>query len=146
MTFVNQETLIRGFYEAFNEKDLDRMASLCADTVSWLDVPAGITFKGKEGVHRYNQGWLDAFPDGKVEILNLIISGDRSVVEFVGRGTHRGTFKSPYGNIPATGKAVEMRLCELMEIREGKIVKGTAYYDLSGFLAQLGQVPMRRVA
>ena len=40
-----------------------------------------------------------------------------------------------------SGRAVEMRFCDVYRIRNGKIVNYRSYYDVFGFLQQLGLIP-----
>ena len=41
--------------------------------------------------------WATGFPDGRVEIENVIEDGDKVVLEFTGRGTHTGPLRTPMG-------------------------------------------------
>jgi hypothetical protein len=57
-------------------------------------------------------------------------------------GTHTGAFRLPDGTeLPATHKRVEVRGMELVQVRDGKIVLNTLYYDNLAVAAQLGLVP-----
>jgi predicted ester cyclase len=101
----------------------------------------GQKFHGKEGVRQYSRGWADAFPDAKVEDTNVIAGDTGAVIEFVGRGAHKGTLSGPQGDIPPTGRWVELPCCEVYRIRDGKIVGGGIYFDLVTLLGQLGLMP-----
>jgi steroid delta-isomerase-like uncharacterized protein len=88
--------------------------------------------------------WADGFPDGKVTIDRTIASGDNVVVEYTGTGTQTGTLRGPGGDIPATGRSVTLHLCDVHEIRDGKIRKVSSYFDSASLLEQLGVMPEAR--
>ena len=67
-------------------------------------VATGQEFRGHAGQLEYLQGWSTAFPDSRVEVLRVIAGDMAAAVEFRGIGTHTGTFHTPMGDIPATGR------------------------------------------
>ncbi len=71
---------------------------------------------------------------------------DFAVVEYVGRGTHEGTFRGPAGEIPPTGRHVELLFREIHCFRDGKIFSTRSYFDVAGMMAQLGLLPSRELA
>ena len=53
-----------------------------------------------------------------------------------------GRFDDPDGTeLPPTGKRVEIAGMELVQVRDGKVVVNTLYYDNLAVAAQLGVVP-----
>ena len=127
--------------DAFNANDLDRVEDLAADDFELLDVATGETFRGKEGARRNAEGWFRPFPEVKVEMLNVIKSGDWEVMEAVGRGKHTGPIVTPEGEIPATGRTLDLRFVSIIRVRDGKIVEGRDYYDVASLMDQLGLTP-----
>jgi steroid delta-isomerase-like uncharacterized protein len=138
--------LARAFYESWNERDFDRGAELVAEDGVQTIVGSGERFEGPDGFRRFSRMWADAFPDGRVEIESLIEAGDRVVVEFVGRGTHTGPLVSPMGEIPPTGRTVELRLCDVYEFRNGKMQAQRSYFDTASLMQQLGIMPEMQAA
>ncbi len=67
------------------------------------------------------QGWATAFPDSKATHGKASVSGNTVVLELTWRGTQTGPLQSPNGEIPATGKSIEMRACQVVEIEDGKV-------------------------
>ncbi|HEU5405820.1 MAG TPA: ester cyclase, partial [Gaiellaceae bacterium] len=58
-----------------------------------------------------------------------------------------GPFRLPDGSeVPATGRPVEIKGMELVEVRDGKIVVDNLYYDFMAAVSQLGLVPEGAVA
>ena len=131
----------RRFPEAWNERDFDAMAMLLADDGEIVVVGSDRRFVGADGVREFPHTWADAFPDGRVEVTNVIDGGDQVVVEYTGRGSHTGTLVSAAGEIPPTGRSVELKLCDVVEFRDGKATRIRSYFDSASLMAQLGLMP-----
>lgn len=56
-------------------------------------------------------------------------------------GTHSGTFTTPAGEIPATGKTVANNATDIFQFRSGKIIPQRTYFDFLGVMTQLGVMP-----
>ncbi len=133
------EALGRSLYRHFNARTLDDAARLIADDCQWINIPSGTAFHGPSGYLAFQTGWITAFPDGQIEICNVVCHGDMVVVEFVGRGTHQGPLTNATGDTLApTGKRVEIRLVDVLQFRGNKVVRGRTYYDALSMLTQLG--------
>ena len=142
MSSVENKEIALALYEGFNKHDLDSLVSMCADDVKYTDMVTGQTFEGPAGFREATGRWMSAFSDAQLEIVNQVITDDFVFTEFVGRGTHAGTFASPGGpSIPATGKKGELPCCEAFRLRDGKVVSGRIYYDMLTLLGQLGVAP-----
>ena len=134
------EQAVSGLVAAFNARDFDTLSRLVTPNYELVDVPSGTKLIGPEGQRRYWQGWLTAFPDGRIEDVRSSASPDGTVVtEFVGRGTQNGPLTAPGGQqIPATGRRVEVPFCQVARVSGGRITSARVYYDLATMLAQLG--------
>lgn len=135
---ADNEYLVRGLYDAFNERDYDKQAEATAPDGVITVVGSGDVFRGPDGARRYNAMWADAFPDGQITIDRILVVGDRAVVEFTGRGTHTGTLTTPAGSIPATGRSVTLQLCDVLDLGDGKVLEQRTYFDSGSLMAQLG--------
>ena len=100
-----------------------------------------MTSRGPDGYKQLILFFEEGFPDSGIEITNLFATEDQAVVEFIGRGTNTGPLHMPTGDVPPTGRTIEMRFCDVYRIRNGKIVNYRSYYDALGFLQQLGLIP-----
>jgi steroid delta-isomerase-like uncharacterized protein len=146
MTTQDNATLTRMAYDLYNDHQsdsawLDKSLAAIAEDCEVFLVPLGMTLRGRDGYQQFLLGWAEAFPDSSVEITNLLATEDHAVIEFIGRGTHTGTLHGPAGDIPATGRKVEFRLCDVRRINNGKFVSLHQYYDALGFMQQLGLIP-----
>ena len=78
-----------------------------------------------------------ALPDLRRTIDDAISEGDRVVVRFTDRGTHRGELMG----IPPTGRAVTVEGINIARVAEGRIQELWHIEDLLGLMQQLGAVP-----
>ncbi len=131
-------SLVRQIYTAYNDRQFDRAVEVVAQDFVWTDPSIGETLNGPEGQRQYMQTWATAFPDSRVEVVNIIANDNSAVVEFIGRGKHEGTLKTPVGDIPATGKNVEVHFCDIHEVRNGKIARSRTYFNAAALFRQLG--------
>ncbi len=142
MSLQDNAYIAQNIHPLWTDRQFDRILSEMIDEdVEWTTVPFGDTFRGHEGFRQFMQGWADAFPDGRAEDTHVYVGEDFAVTEFVGRGTHEGPLRGPDGEIPPTGRRVEFELCEVYQIREGKIVSARTYFDAAGLMSQLGVLP-----
>jgi predicted ester cyclase len=75
-------------------------------------------------------------------VESFVEQGDAFADEWTFVGTHTGPFALPDGSrLPPTGKRVELRGMELVQVRDGKIVVDNLYYDNMAVAVQLGLVP-----
>ena len=79
---------------------------------------------------------VSTLPDGKIEIKNVFVAGTTAVCEFVARGTHKGDLKG----VAPTGKRVEINVCNVMEVRDGKSYREREYMDMLTMMVQVGAV------
>jgi steroid delta-isomerase-like uncharacterized protein len=132
------EELVRANFTAFNENDIETGISMVADGATQVDVPSGEVLRGQEGLATYWRGWHSAFSDARTEITAIVVDGNRAAIEFIGRGTHDGTFVTPMGDLAPTGNTVEVSFAAVWEFADDKITASRTYYDATTFARQLG--------
>ena len=135
------EETIRKLFDGFNNKDYDAIVALVADDFELIDCASGERYTGPEGARRNAEGWLMPFADVKVELLNVVTSGNWAVAEAVGRGTHTGPMQTPMGEVAPTGRKMELHFCSVIRVQDGKIVEERDYYDVMTIANQLGLMP-----
>jgi predicted ester cyclase len=136
---ANSELLER-YVELYNAGDLDGVMDLYADDAVQI-MPEG-TFEGQSAIRERLARDLVACPDIAWTVLSFVEQGDTFADEWSFVATHTGPFELPDGTeLAATGRRVELRGMELVEVRDGKIVVDNLYYDNMAVMAQLGLVP-----
>ena len=142
---MSNRQLLEHYVERYNAGDLDACIDLYAENASQR-MHDGI-FEGPDAIRDRLARDLDAFADAHYAVESFVEEGDSFADEWTFTGTHTGPFRLPDGSeMPATGKRVEIKGMELVEVRDGKIVVDNLYYDFMASVVQLGLVPQRAAA
>ena len=80
-------SVARTFHEAWAERNPELGAAVISDDCEFIDVPRGEIQRGPEGYKQDYHWWRAAFPDGMVEITNIIAADDWVVVEYINSGS-----------------------------------------------------------
>ncbi len=134
------ERIVRIFHESWDLRDPDRGATVIAEDCHFEDIARGELLPGPEGYRRDYYRWREAFPDGEVKVVNVIVQDNWAAVEFVNRGTHTGPLHSSLGTFAPTGLRMEIRYCSVMRVDDGIVVEGRDYYDSASITRQLGLI------
>ena len=132
--------LVERHYANVAAADVEGDRKLMHPDVVTIDPGAG-RMEGVEGFLQYEQGFHQAFPDGRMEMKSYVESGSTIVSEGAFIGTHTGPLVGPTGAIPPTGKSLRLDFCDVFEVVDGRIKEHRIYYDQVSFLAQLGLMP-----
>jgi steroid delta-isomerase-like uncharacterized protein len=131
---MKPEEIVRELYHAFNERDFDRVATAFAEPCEYDAIAANSVMRNSAEVADGLRAWATAFPDGFVEMTNVIAVGPWVVVEWHARGTQTG----PLRGEPPTGRRFERRGCAVAEIDGGKIARYRDYFDRAQMYEPLG--------
>lgn len=131
----NKAVIRRFVEEVQNQKNFDVFDELNDPEFVNLSSPPGVP-SDREGGKIYLSGFLNAFPDSRFTIDDMIAEGDRVVTKKTLVGTHTADL----GEIPATGKRVTLQYVDIMRVRNGKIVEHWLSMDQLSFLQQLGVI------
>jgi predicted ester cyclase len=132
----NKAVIRRFVEEVQNKKDEAAYDELNDPGFVNFSAPPGIP-SDREGGKVYLFGFLNAFPDCRFTIDDMVAEGDQVVTKKTFRGTHTGEF----AGIPATGKKVELQFVDIMRVRDGRIVEHWLSMDQLSFMQQLGVIP-----
>ena len=134
------EQIVDRHYAEINGADFSDAAEIFRPDVVTV-VPGAEPMRGLEPFVAYGRTFLTAFPDGRIHRDRHIEAGDRIVVEGRFTGTNTGPLQTPSGELPATGRPLELPFADSFRIVDGKIAEHRIYYDTAGMLAQLGLLP-----
>jgi steroid delta-isomerase-like uncharacterized protein len=123
---------------AYNEKNWDATTRAMAPGLAYDEVATHRNLRGAVDVITAWKGWAAAFPDSKATFEAAHVAGSTVILEVTWRGTHTGVLRTPGGEIPATGKTIEMRACQVVEVADGKAQRIRQYFDMATMMAQLG--------
>jgi len=144
MSMTAREAFERGT-ATFNAHDLDGFTEVLADDVVFT-APGGVHGRGRTACAAFFGGWFAAFPNARVEVEAIHIIGDVAVEEGRFRGTQNGVLQAPTGDIPPTGRSVEVDYIQVLRFRDGKHVSFHLMFDRLAMLEQLGLVPTAAAA
>ena len=96
--------------------------------------------RGREHMMEFFAATFAAFPDWHEEIELMVAEGDKVAYITTGTGTHTG----PWGDLPVTGKPVEIVNFIVHRIEDGKIAETWTGWDNLAFLTQVGLFPPSR--
>ncbi len=116
------------------DRDFDALRDLYHRDYVYTD-SEGVEHKGAEAGVAVAELYTTAFPDLRLSVRHhWEPAEDVSIIEFGAHGTHGG----PLEDIQATGKVVDMVVCNIIEVVDGKIRREREYFDTFGLLKQLG--------
>jgi predicted ester cyclase len=119
---------------------VDALLDLYAEDAT-LVTPVG-TLAGRAAIHEFRSREKAAFPDRTMTVDASVEQGDTFADEWTFAGTHTGPLVMSDGtDVPPTGKRIEFKGMELVQVRDGKVVVHHSYRDNMALIRQLGLLP-----
>jgi steroid delta-isomerase-like uncharacterized protein len=134
-------SIARELTDAWNRRDWSRYRELLHPEYSYTGGD-GQAQKGQEVGLAVGQMFANAFPDGKIDVQAIHGAGNVAIVEFIGRGTHKGDLMG----IAPTGRQISIPVCNVVEVRDGKVYAEREYMDMMHLMQQLGVAPVPATA
>jgi predicted ester cyclase len=91
-------------------------------------------FERPVGVERFVRQFLEAFPDLKHTVEDMLVDGDQIAVRFSARGTHSGLWLE----FAPTRKPIHYTGVTWARIAGGKITEHHTWWDKAGLIEQIG--------
>ena len=134
---MDHAATMRRAYDLINAHDLDGFGDLLSDDFVEHESLEGIP-PTKEGVKQFFAMNFAAFSDLRLEVEDIIASGDKAVCRFRMIGTNDGELMG----MPATGKTVDAQGIDIIRFNEDGIgVEHWGAFDSMAMMQQLGLVP-----
>jgi steroid delta-isomerase-like uncharacterized protein len=131
------EAHARSYFDALARRDPDGMAEhWSAEGVDDL-VPLGV-LRGPEEVRGFFRELFAAMPDLETTVTRVVAGEREAAVEWRITGHFTG---QPFQGVEATGRRIDMRGVDVLEVEDAKNVANTAYYDGMSFARQIGLMP-----
>lgn len=124
-------------YAAFEKKSDADFLGNSADDLAWDDMTMPETMKGKAAGKKFFGEMTKAFPDVKMETTNVWAVGDFVIAEGTLSGTHKGAFMG----IQPTKKAISLHGIDILQYKDGKMIRGWSYGNGAEMMTQLGLMP-----
>jgi steroid delta-isomerase-like uncharacterized protein len=130
------------YLAAWNDHDPDAMAALLTDDIVWEDPALPAPARGIPAVQEFMRASWRGFPDlrfDETDTPHLTADGDEVALRWRMRGTMTGPVDPP-GFAP-TGRAMEVEGVDLWTLRDGRIARYRAFYDMNDVARQLAIAP-----
>ena len=132
-------TLVNSFVSAVNNRTYDDLDDIVhADFVRHCQATPQVVVRSREDFKSFILQDLETFPDGRVELTQVIAEGDRVAYW----GVYRGTQKGAMGPFAPTDKEVAVDMAGVFRIEAGKIAELWITWDNLAVFSQLGINPM----
>lgn len=131
--------VVNRMFEALNAHDPEALAKFYSEDCEVVAPPGEM--RGRDAVRQLAETYWGAFSDLKWTVVHQCASEDTVVTEEVAEGTNDGALVTPQGEIPATGRRVANRVCEVSRVRGDEIVSLHLYWDNLAFMQALGALP-----
>jgi len=125
-------SIIRAYYQAFNDGDFLAMMALLTDDVAH-DINQGERQVGRAAFVAFMAQMDESYSEQLRDIV-ILGDGDRAAAEFVVHGTYKRTAE---GLPQAIGQTYVLPAGAFFEMQDGKIARVTNYYNLQDWLAQV---------
>lgn len=133
------EAVARAYFDAVAKRDVEAMAA-CWEPGS-LDVLHGLVeLTVPEDLRTWFGALFAAFPDWRFEVVDVLTDGaGKAAVQWHATGTFNGTGR--FEGIVPNGRKVDVRGCDVLTVRDGKVVRNDAFVNGAEIARQLGALP-----
>jgi steroid delta-isomerase-like uncharacterized protein len=129
-------TVVSDYFDALARRDVEAMAALwAADGVDHIS--GQVDAAGPNGVREYFTELFAAFPDFALTVRSTVSENDRTAVHWTATGTHLG----PLWGVHPTGARVELEGIDLLQVRDGRLLRNDAVVESLSVARQLGLLP-----
>jgi len=129
-------------FEALGRKDFEAALAYVDDGAVDDFVPIGL-YEGKSAIRRFFVELFLAFPNFTITTERVVGDATTAAVQWRAAGDFKG---DPFLGLEPTGRHVEVRGVDVMEIAGGMVRHNTIYYDGASFARQIGMLPKARSA
>jgi steroid delta-isomerase-like uncharacterized protein len=127
----------RATLDAVSKRDPDGIAAMGAPGFVDDFVAIG-EMRGHDAVRAFFRELFAAFPDFTITVDKIVADDNTAVVQWHAAGAFTG---GPFQGVEPTGRRVEIRGVDVMEIADGLVQHNTIYYDGASFARQIGMLP-----
>lgn len=125
------------FFDAMNAHDFETMLAMLSPTCE-IKTPQG-NFTGREAYREWISGLMRAVPDMTHELRGIKVEhGDTVAFELHAFGTMTGPLTTPMGDIPPTGRHMDVGGTDFWRFENGLVQQYHLSFDQLEFLNQLG--------
>jgi steroid delta-isomerase-like uncharacterized protein len=128
----------KAYFDAVAARDVDAMTACwepgCIDELHGL-----ASLRAPEEIRDWFGNMFRAVPDFRMEVVDLVATGDKVAIRWHMTGTFSGDAK--FEGAIATGAKIDITGCDVLTVRGGKIHHNDAYLNGMQMARQLGVFP-----
>lgn len=136
---VTPESLARRALALTDEQDWPAREALFTEDCEFVTPFAAA--RGPAATTAFSAPMMRAFSGAYHRIDTVVSNDDFAAVEGVWLATHTAPLTTPDGEVPATGRTVDLPFVAMLRMREDRIGSIHVYFDQLRFLGQLGLLP-----
>ncbi len=134
---VDHAATVRRLYDLLGAGDVEGFGRHLADDVVEHEELPGLA-PTKDGILAFFRMQVAAFPDMRMDVQDVVASGDKVVARVRYTGTNRGAFMGA----PPTGKSVDAQLIDIFRFGDDGLVREHwGVMDQLTMMQQLGLAP-----
>jgi steroid delta-isomerase-like uncharacterized protein len=137
---VSADELIDAWEAAWSSKDPDSFASACDEDVHYEDPLTDEPLEGVEELGRHAERLWAGFPDARLERTGERLSNGRFLAA---PSKLLATHKAPLEGLPASNRFIVVHCVFYCELRQARLLRVRAFFDLYDAATQLGVLPAR---
>jgi predicted ester cyclase len=131
------EETVRSYFEAAIARDPEAMAEHWAEEGIEEILPVGI-FRGPEEVKGWFTELFTAVPDFEMTLERVLAHENNVLVQWRATGNFTG---GPLMGVEPTGRRIELRGLDWLEVEGDKVVRNTAFADGAALARDMGLLP-----
>lgn len=134
---MDHAATLRRVYDLLSAGDIEGFGALLADDLVEHEETPGLA-PTKDGVLEFFRMYRAAFPDLRLDLEDVLASGDKAVARVRATGTHQGEFMG----MPATGRSIDVQLIDILRFDDDGLAREHwGVVDTMTMMQQLGAVP-----
>jgi steroid delta-isomerase-like uncharacterized protein len=135
---VDLDELFDAWERAWSGRDAAAFAPLCADGFAYEDPLTPEPLQGPDALARHARRLWKAFPDARVNSTGERLGDGRyACAPCKILGTHQGRI----GQVTPTGRFIVVHAVVYAELREDRLLRARAFFDVHGAATALGVLP-----
>jgi steroid delta-isomerase-like uncharacterized protein len=128
----------RAYFGAVAARDVEAMAA-CWEPGGIDELHGLASLRAPDQLKAWFSNTFRAVPDFRMEVLDLVATGEKVAVRWHLTGTFDGEAK--FEGAVATGAKIDISGCDVLTVRDGKIQRNDAYLNGMQMARQLGVLP-----
>ena len=137
MSAENKAIVRRLIKEVWNKGNLGVVDEIVATNYANHDPAGPMPEAGREGLKNHVTAYRTGLPDLQLAIDDIMAEGNKVIVRWTSRGTHKGVLLG----VAPTGKQTMVEGISIIRLANSKVAEAWVTWDTLGMLRQLGVGP-----